>query len=127
VFRDVRLLFSRRDVEPVSGLPADVGVDEAVIKLVEAVVALEIQADFDLFFEESRIEAEPRTAVLLTALAALVGIDIPVLPLIAAAEFEFLKIGIPVTLIECVVTPEFVEDAGYSTPRGRCQCGQQKD
>ena len=44
------------------------------------------------------------------ALAALVGIDIPVLALIAAAKFELLKNRIQVILVEGRVAPDFFED-----------------
>ena len=44
------------------------------------------------------------------ALAALVGIDVPVLALIAAAKFELLKNRIQVILVEGRVAPDFFED-----------------
>ena len=109
VVADQRLGAAERDREVLVGLPFHVGIDEAVVGILETVVALEVEADLDLLGEELGIETEARTAVFPRIGVALVGIDPVILALVAAAELELLEDRVRVVLIEGKGFPEGIE------------------
>jgi hypothetical protein len=94
------LEFSGGDGEVRVRFPPDIGVHETVIDVFESVVALEVRAEFDLFFEQLGVEAEARAAVFPGIVLALVRVEPVVLAVVAAAQFELFKDGIGVVLIE---------------------------
>ncbi len=109
IVADQRLGATEGDREILVGLPFDVGIDEAVVGVLEAVVALEVDADLNLLGEELGIEAEARAPVFPRIGIALVGFDPVVLALVAAAELELLEDRVRVVLVEGEGFPQGIE------------------